>query len=199
MPGWMKWGVALLIGAGIIVLGWRLADSRWFFWLLPTFFIANCLVLIVVVLLQSGKAAHLPGAFSAGGRRHVFPPGPPRGPPLFSCWPPSLGCGQWKKPAGGAPPSLKSFPTPRRPPRRPPPHLCQHMGQPLRRRHQLQLRRRLPRLSPTRSLLLSHRQLPRQLLQPRLGRSNPRRNLLRNLRQLRNHRPHSRKNRSKSV
>jgi preprotein translocase subunit SecG len=74
MPGWMKWGVALLIGAGIIVLGWRLADSRWFFWLLPTFFVANCLVLIIVVLLQSGKAADLAGAFGGAGSQTAFGP-----------------------------------------------------------------------------------------------------------------------------
>ncbi|PYU65823.1 MAG: preprotein translocase subunit SecG [Acidobacteria bacterium] len=70
----MKWAVALLIGAGIIVAGWRLADSRWFFWLLPTFFIANCLVLIVVVLLQSGKAADLAGAFGGAGSQTAFGP-----------------------------------------------------------------------------------------------------------------------------
>jgi preprotein translocase subunit SecG len=74
MPGWMKWGVALLIGAGIIVAGWKLADSRWFFWVLPTFFIANCLVLIVVVLLQSGKAADLAGAFGGAGSQTAFGP-----------------------------------------------------------------------------------------------------------------------------
>jgi len=70
----MKWVVALLIGAGIIVAGWRLADSRWFFWLLPTFFVANCLVLIVVVLLQSGKAADLAGAFGGAGSQTAFGP-----------------------------------------------------------------------------------------------------------------------------
>src|SRR5438093_10782687 len=74
MSVWMKWGVALLIGAGIIVLGWRLADSRWFFWLMPTFFIANCLVLIIVVLLQSGKAADLAGAFGGAGSQTAFRP-----------------------------------------------------------------------------------------------------------------------------
>src|SRR3989475_6304655 len=74
MSVWMKWGVALLIGAGIIVLGWRLADSRWFFWLMPTFFIANCLVLVVVVLLQSGKAADLAGAFGGAGSQTAFGP-----------------------------------------------------------------------------------------------------------------------------
>jgi len=74
MSVWMKWGVELLIGAGIIVLGWRLADSRWFFWLMPTFFIANCLVLIIVVLLQSGKAADLAGAFGGAGSQTAFGP-----------------------------------------------------------------------------------------------------------------------------
>jgi preprotein translocase subunit SecG len=70
----MKWVVALLIGAGIIVAGWRMADSRWFFWVLPAFFIANCLVLIVVVLLQSGKAADLAGAFGGAGSQTAFGP-----------------------------------------------------------------------------------------------------------------------------
>jgi len=70
----MKWALALLVGAGIIVLGWRLADSRWLFWLLPTFFIANCLVLIIVVLLQSGKAADLAGAFGGAGSQTAFGP-----------------------------------------------------------------------------------------------------------------------------
>src|SRR6266480_4357191 len=74
MPGWMKWAIALLIGAGIITAGWRLADSRWFFWVLPTFFVANCLVLIVVVLLQSGKAADLAGAFGGAGSQTAFGP-----------------------------------------------------------------------------------------------------------------------------
>jgi preprotein translocase subunit SecG len=70
----MKWALALLVGAGIIVLGWRLADSRWLFWVLPTFFIANCLVLIIVVLLQSGKAADLAGAFGGAGSQTAFGP-----------------------------------------------------------------------------------------------------------------------------
>lgn len=74
MPGWMKWAIALLIGAGIITAGWRLADSRWLFWVLPAFFIANCLVLIVVVLLQSGKAADLAGAFGGAGSQTAFGP-----------------------------------------------------------------------------------------------------------------------------
>ncbi len=58
----VKWGIALLIGVGGIVLGFRFAA-----WLLTSFFILNCLVLIIVVLLQSGKAADLAGAFGGAG------------------------------------------------------------------------------------------------------------------------------------
>jgi preprotein translocase subunit SecG len=65
----MKWAVALLIGFGIIVLGFRFAG-----WLLTTFFVLNCLVLIIVVLLQSGKAADLAGAFGGAGSQTAFGP-----------------------------------------------------------------------------------------------------------------------------
>src|SRR6202047_4132369 len=74
MPGWMKWAIALLVGLGIITAGWRLADSRWLFWAVPAFFVATCLVLIVVVLLQSGKAADLAGAFGGAGSQTAFGP-----------------------------------------------------------------------------------------------------------------------------
>src|SRR5216683_1282009 len=69
MPVWMKWVFALLIGFGVVVLGFRFAA-----WLLPTFFVANCLVLIIVVLLQSGKAADLAGAFGGAGSQTAFGP-----------------------------------------------------------------------------------------------------------------------------
>ncbi|MFI5058591.1 MAG: preprotein translocase subunit SecG [Candidatus Acidiferrales bacterium] len=74
MPVWMKWTIALLIGGAIIVAGWQLTNSRWFFWLLPAFFVVNCLVLIIVVLLQSGKAADLAGAFGGAGSQTAFGP-----------------------------------------------------------------------------------------------------------------------------
>jgi preprotein translocase subunit SecG len=61
--------MALLIGFGIIVLGFRFAG-----WLLTGFFILNCLVLIIVVLLQSGKAADLAGAFGGAGSQTAFGP-----------------------------------------------------------------------------------------------------------------------------
>src|SRR5882724_8193398 len=69
MQGWMKWAIALLIGFAIIVLGFRFAG-----WLLTAFFILNCLVLIIVVLLQSGKAADLAGAFGGAGSQTAFGP-----------------------------------------------------------------------------------------------------------------------------
>ena len=74
MPGWMKWAIALVAGFGFITLGWRLLDSRWFSWLLPTFFVVNCLFLIIVVLLQSGKAADIAGAFGGAGSQTAFGP-----------------------------------------------------------------------------------------------------------------------------
>ncbi len=69
MPGWMKWVIALLIGFGIIIIGFRFAG-----WLLTMFFVMNCLVLIIVVLLQSGKAADLAGAFGGAGSQTAFGP-----------------------------------------------------------------------------------------------------------------------------
>src|SRR5246127_4315323 len=69
MQGWMKWTIALLIGFGIIVIGFRFAAP-----LLTAFFILNCLVLIIVVLLQSGKAADLAGAFGGAGSQTAFGP-----------------------------------------------------------------------------------------------------------------------------
>lgn len=69
MPAWMKWTFALLVGFAIIAVGFR-----WFPWLLTTFFVMNCLVLIIVVLLQSGKAADLAGAFGGAGSQTAFGP-----------------------------------------------------------------------------------------------------------------------------
>src|SRR5437764_7031659 len=65
----MKWALALLVGFGIIVIGFRFAG-----WLLTSFFVLNCLVLIIVVLLQSGKAADLAGAVGGAGNQTAFGP-----------------------------------------------------------------------------------------------------------------------------
>src|SRR5712671_1514136 len=73
MSGWMKWAIALALGFGFIVLGWRLSNS-WLSFLLPTFFVINCVFLIIVVLLQSGKAADIAGAFGGAGSQTAFGP-----------------------------------------------------------------------------------------------------------------------------
>jgi len=72
MPAWMKWAIALAIGFGIIATGFRLSWGGT--WILRPFFILNCLVLIIVVLLQSGKAADLAGAFGGAGSQTAFGP-----------------------------------------------------------------------------------------------------------------------------
>ena len=69
MPGWMKWLIALVIGVAIIVVGFR-----WWGPLLTIFYVMNCLVLMIVVLLQSGKAADLAGAFGGAGSQTAFGP-----------------------------------------------------------------------------------------------------------------------------
>ena len=69
MPGWMKWTISLLIGIAIVLIGFRFAG-----WLLTAFYVMNCLVLIIVVLLQSGKAADLAGAFGGAGSQTAFGP-----------------------------------------------------------------------------------------------------------------------------
>ena len=69
MPVWMKWAISLMIGFAIIVVGFR-----WLPWMLTAFFIMNCLVLMIVVLLQSGKAADLAGAFGGAGSQTAFGP-----------------------------------------------------------------------------------------------------------------------------
>jgi preprotein translocase subunit SecG len=69
MPGWMKWTISLLIGLAIIVIGFKYSGI-----LLRIFFVMNCIVLIIVVLLQSGKAADLAGAFGGAGSQTAFGP-----------------------------------------------------------------------------------------------------------------------------
>jgi len=67
----MKWTIALLIGFAIIYMGFHFS---WGGYILTPFFVINCLVLIIVVLLQSGKAADLAGAFGGAGSQTAFGP-----------------------------------------------------------------------------------------------------------------------------
>src|SRR2546422_9976753 len=69
MPSWMKWFISLLIGLGIVALGWFK-----FPFVLNTFFVLICFVLILVVLLQGGSAADLAGAFGGAGSQTAFNP-----------------------------------------------------------------------------------------------------------------------------
>ena len=63
-----KWVLALAIGVGLIALGWKVP------YVLVTVHVLLCLLLIVVVLLQSGKAADLAGAFGGAGSQTAFGP-----------------------------------------------------------------------------------------------------------------------------
>jgi preprotein translocase subunit SecG len=69
MPSWMKWTIALAVGIAIIGLGWWKAPI-----VLTVFFVMLCFVLILVVLLQSGSAADLAGAFGGAGSQTAFNP-----------------------------------------------------------------------------------------------------------------------------
>ena len=65
-PG--KWAVSLIVGAAFIALGWT------FLWALVLLHVLICFLLVVVVLLQSGKAADLAGAFGGAGSQTAFGP-----------------------------------------------------------------------------------------------------------------------------
>ena len=71
MPGWMKWTIALLIGFAIIYVGFHFS---WGGYVLTPFFVLNCLVLIIVVLLQSGKSGDIAAAFGGAGSQTAFGP-----------------------------------------------------------------------------------------------------------------------------
>jgi preprotein translocase subunit SecG len=68
MPIQVKWAISFLVGAGLIVLGWRVPV------LLVVVYVLVCFLLIIVVLLQSGKAADLAGAFGGAGSQTAFGP-----------------------------------------------------------------------------------------------------------------------------
>jgi len=68
MPNHVKWAIALAAGIGVVVLGWKFA------FVLYTFHILLCFLLIGVVLMQSGKAADLAGAFGGSGSQTAFGP-----------------------------------------------------------------------------------------------------------------------------
>src|SRR6202050_551497 len=68
MPTEAKWALSLLIAAGVILLGWKYVP------VLVALHIIVCFVLILVIMLQSGNAADLAGAFGGAGSQTAFGP-----------------------------------------------------------------------------------------------------------------------------
>ena len=68
MPKEVKWALSFLIGAGLLWLGWR------FYFVLVILHVVVCLVLMGVILLQSGQAADVAGAFGGSGSQTAFGP-----------------------------------------------------------------------------------------------------------------------------
>jgi preprotein translocase subunit SecG len=68
MPTWAKWAFSMLIAIALIAIGWR---ATFILWMLH---IIVCFVLIIVIMLQSGSAADLAGAFGGAGSQTAFGP-----------------------------------------------------------------------------------------------------------------------------
>jgi preprotein translocase subunit SecG len=68
MPRWAKWAVSILVGFALVALGWRWTP------MLVTLHILVCFLLVIVVMLQSGTAADLAGAFGGAGSQTAFGP-----------------------------------------------------------------------------------------------------------------------------
>jgi len=68
MPKEAKWAISFVVGALFLLLGWRV------YAFLVTLHIVVCLTLMLVVLLQSGEAADLAGAFGGAGSQTAFGP-----------------------------------------------------------------------------------------------------------------------------
>ena len=68
MPREVKWAMSFLVGAGLLWVGWR------FYFVLVILHVIVCLVLMGVILLQSGQAADIAGAFGGSGSQTAFGP-----------------------------------------------------------------------------------------------------------------------------
>lgn len=68
MPSWAKWAAALAVAIALIWVGWRFTA------VLVTLHVTVCFVLIIVIMLQSGNAADLAGAFGGAGSQTAFGP-----------------------------------------------------------------------------------------------------------------------------
>jgi preprotein translocase subunit SecG len=68
MPAKVKWFIAFGIGLLLLWLGWLLPIF------LTTFHVALCVVLVFIILMQSGSATDLAGAFGGAGSQTAFGP-----------------------------------------------------------------------------------------------------------------------------
>jgi preprotein translocase subunit SecG len=68
MPDWGKWVVAMAVAVGLVWIGWHVSA------VLVALHIIVCFVLIIVIMLQSGNAADLAGAFGGAGSQTAFGP-----------------------------------------------------------------------------------------------------------------------------
>jgi preprotein translocase subunit SecG len=68
MPREVKWAISFLVGAALLWFGWR------FYIVLLILHVLVCLVLMGVILLQSGQAADIAGAFGGSGSQTAFGP-----------------------------------------------------------------------------------------------------------------------------
>ena len=68
MPKEVKWAISIIVGLGLVWLGWKVYPF------LVTLHVLICGLLIVVIMLQSGEAADLAGAFGGAGSQTAFGP-----------------------------------------------------------------------------------------------------------------------------
>ncbi len=68
MPKEVKWAISLAVGLGLLWIGWKV------YFVLVTLHIIICALLIAVIMLQSGEAADLAGAFGGAGSQTAFGP-----------------------------------------------------------------------------------------------------------------------------
>jgi preprotein translocase subunit SecG len=68
MPREVKWAISIAVGLGLLALGWKM------YFILVTLHVIICALLIAVIMLQSGEAADLAGAFGGAGSQTAFGP-----------------------------------------------------------------------------------------------------------------------------
>src|SRR5258708_1582117 len=68
MPKEVKWAISIAVGLGLLGLGGRV------YFVLVTVHVVICGLLIMVIMLQSGEAADLAGAFGGAGSQTAFGP-----------------------------------------------------------------------------------------------------------------------------